>query len=181
MAVWEVRPVFQHGDRFWENVWHINIGADTDVDPALLDAITHFSLKTLLDLYSLQRVVRRPAGSHDEFIEVIVAAAGLVGAGDNLALPLFNVARVLLQGGIGRPGEKLIRGLLLATDIADDQNHIKPALVSYVQSEADTLFNAASTAAQSFVFGAGDKFAVSPIVDSTIAMRQLHRKRKKSA
>jgi hypothetical protein len=30
------------------------------------------------------------------------------------------------------------------------------------------------------VFGATDKVAVSPIVDSTIQMRQLHRKRKKT-
>jgi hypothetical protein len=180
MAVWEVRPVFQYGDRFWENIWHVDAGADTDVAPALISAFVDFSLETLLDLYSLARVVRRPAGSHDEFIEVIVAGAGLVGAGDNLALPLFNVARILLSGGVGRPGEKLLRGLLLNSDVIDNQNHIKPALVSYVTGKVDDLFNAASTAGQSIVFGATDKVAVSPIVDSTIQMRQLHRKRKKT-
>jgi hypothetical protein len=64
--------------------------------------------------------------------------------------------------------------------VIDTQNHIKGALVTYITGQVDTLFNAASDAGQSIVFGATDKVAVSPVVDSTIQMRQQHRKRKKT-
>lgn len=179
MAVWEVKVVYQNGDRFWDNTWHVNIGSDTDVAGGLLDALVTFSRDQLLDLYSVARIVRRPKGSHDAFIELAVDLAGTIGSSGSKALPLFNVMKLVLGGEAGRFGAKLLRGGLLASHIIDDQDHIDPTRVSFLESDAITLFNAASTAAQSFVYGADDKVAVSPTALNSIFMRQLHRKRKK--
>lgn len=180
MAVWEVRAVNQYGDRFWENVWHIDVGADTDVDPAVLSALQTFSINMLLTIYSVARIVRRPAGSTDEFIEILVGAAGTRGLAGSFALPLFNTVRILLAAGAGRPGLKYIRGLLKAVDIIDEQNHIDDDLITYVNEQLDIVLNALSDAGQQFVIGAADKPVVSAEPDTTVEMRQLHRKRKKT-
>jgi hypothetical protein len=104
MAVWEVRLVYRNGDRGWENVWHVDAGSDSDVDPDLLTEFQDFGLNTLLSIYSLQRIARRPVGTSNEFIDIIIDAAGLLPIGSNVPMPLFNVIRLLLEGGAGRPG-----------------------------------------------------------------------------
>jgi preprotein translocase subunit Sss1 len=180
MAIWEVRVVYQNGDRFWENVWNVDIGEATDVPPALVSAFVTFARNCLLDLYSVARVARRPAGSHDEFIETVVGLAGLLAVGSGKALPLFNVVKLVLQVGAGRPGIKLLRGLLSNAHLLDEQNHIIPSLITLVDGNANDLFNAASAAACTFVVGESNKPAVSPVVDQSVEMRQLHRKRKKT-
>lgn len=180
MAVWEVRLVYQTGDRFWENVWHVDVGSADDVPSALVLAFETFGLSTLRDIYTLARIARRPAGSTNEFIDVIVGAAGSVVTGADKVLPLFNVVRLLLEAGAGRPGVKLLRGLLVGGDLADEQNHLAAPMISLVQSAANDLFNAASDASCTFVVGAGNRPAVSPSVDPQVEMRQRHRKRKKT-
>lgn len=179
MAVWEVRLVFRDGDRFWENVWDVDVGSADDVPPALILAFEAFGLNLLRDIYSLSKIVRRPAGSHDEFIEVIVEAAGHVLSSGVKVLPLFNTIKLLLNGGVGRVGYKFLRGYLANDGLADEQGHINPSIVTLVQGEADALFNAASDAACQIVYGAAHKVAVSPAVQSLVQERQRHRKRKK--
>lgn len=172
--------MYQTGDRFWENVWHVDVGADTDVDAGLISAFTTFGLDTLRDAFKLARIVRRPAGSTDEFIEVIVDAVGHLAVGSGKLLPLWNVVRILLASGVGRPGIKYLRGVLMDTSIEDEQNTIVSALAAAIQSSVDDLFNAASTAGQFIAFGDPTKDAVSAEVDNTIHMRQQHRKRRKT-
>jgi hypothetical protein len=178
MAVWEVRLVYRNGDRNWENVWHVDAGADSDVDPALLLAFQDFGLNTLLSIYSLQRIARRPAGTTNEFIDIIVDAAGALPIGSNIAMPLFNVIRIFLSGGVGRPGSKLLRGALVTADVVDNANHISSTLHTLIENAAIALFNAASDASQSIVFGADNRAAVSPSTDFQVQDRQLHRKRR---
>lgn len=179
MAVWEVRTVVRYGDRHWENVWHVEIGSATDVPPALVDAFVTFGRNTLLDLYTLERVVRRPAGSHDMFIEDIVGLAGILSSDGFKALPIFNVVKVLLQVGLGRPGIKLLRGAIIDGDLLDEQFHLKPTFVTLIQNELNALYNAASDAACEIVVGSTNKPSVTSNVDTTIQMRQPHRKRRK--
>lgn len=181
MAVWETRLVYKVADRFWENIFHVDIGSATDVPPDLVLAFEQFGRSVLLDAFTLDRIVRRPAGSHDAFIETVVGLVGLNTVGTSKILPLFNVVRVLLQVGAGRPGIKYLRGLLLNVHLIDEQDHIDPALLTIVNNAFDTLYNAASDAACTFVVGADDKPSVSAAVDHTIEMRQQHRKRKKTA
>lgn len=180
MAIWELRAVEQYGDRFWENIWKVDVGDDGDIAPALVSAFATFHQQTLLDLYSVARLVRRPAGTTDEFIEVLVNAAGGIDSGTGLALPLFNVIRVLLSTGAGRPGFKLLRGVLLASDVIDSQNHINPDVITYVNTKLDTLLNAASDAGQPIVCKANNSAVVSAEPETLIVERQLHRKRRKT-
>jgi hypothetical protein len=180
MAIWELKTVFQYGERFWENVWMLDIGAETDVPPAVVAAFEVFGIDTLLSLYELARIVRRPAGSADAFIVTPVGAAGGRSLGVQNPLPLFNTIRVLLGSGAGRPGIKFLRGLLLTADIIDNANHIEPLLIGDVQTALNTLLNALSDASVSLVEGAAESPVVTAEPQSRVQMRQQHRKRRLS-
>ena len=180
MAIWEVRLVFRTGDRFWENVWHVDVGVLEDVPADLILAFETFGLQGLRDIYALSKIVRRPAGTTDEFIEVVLETAGAVASGSVNVLPLYNTIKLFLNGGVGRPGYKFLRGYLASDGVADDEGHMNPSIVTLFQGLADNLFNAASDAGCSIVFGADNKVAVSPTVQSLIQERQRHRKRKKT-
>jgi hypothetical protein len=180
MAIWEVRAEIKYGDRFWSNVWEVEIGSAVDVPPALILAFEDFHTGVLLDVYRLARIVRRPAGTTDEFIETIVDAAGEVVSSGSFTLPLFNVIRVVLNGGAGRPGIKFLRGVLQTENIIDDNFTINTSLITLVQNKLNDLFNAASDASCQIVFGSAPHTAVSGIPENTVHMRQQHRKRKKS-
>jgi hypothetical protein len=93
---------------------------------------------------------------------------------------LFNVIRVVLNGGAGRPGIKFLRGVLQTENIIDDNFTINTSLITLVQNKLNDLFNAASDASCQIVFGSAPHTAVSGIPENTVHMRQQHRKRKKS-
>jgi len=180
MAVWEVRVVYTYGDRHWENVWHLDIGANTDVSSTMVEAFIDFARNTLLSIYSVARIVRRPLGSTDAFIETAVEAAGLIAIGSNFAMPLFNTILVNLLSGAGRPGKKFIRGMLTSHDLVDEQNHIDPTTLGVLQAQLDDLFNTASDETFNFVEGVGDAFVAAGVPSTRVQMRQQHRKRKKT-
>ena len=169
-----------YGDRSWENVWHVDIGINTDVPPDLILAFETFHLDTLLDLFTLQRIVRRPFPSTDEFIEVLVGTVGANAVGAAHVLPLWNTVRMLLQGGSGRPGVKFIRGFLTDAMLSDEANHITPAILTALEGHLNDLLNAGTAAGCTFVFGADDRPVASGITQSAIQMRQQHRKRRRS-
>jgi hypothetical protein len=179
MAVWEVRTIKQYGDRFWENVWHLDIGADTDVSATMIDAFRDFDRSLLRDIYTLARIVRRPAGTTDAFIEVILGLAGLL-ASTGKVLPLFNTVRILLNVGAGRPGQKFLRGYLTDADLSGDDVHIESASVSQVEDAVFALLNTASSEGYTFVESGDDKPVSGAAVQALVQMRQLHRKRRRS-
>lgn len=180
MAVWEIRAEFTDGSRGWENVWHVDIGELADVPVAVLDAFIAFHRDNLLDIYILDRLVRRPAGSSDAFIEDLVGIAGTVVLGGAEPLPLFNVVKVLLGVAAGRPGLKFLRGLLKNNDIVSASGQIIAGRVDAVDSLLLALEDALVAAGCNLVVGAG-KFASGGQAVSRVAMRQQHRKRRKSA
>jgi len=180
MALWEFRVVYQNGDRFWENVWHFDVGADDPPSLDLVSALEDFGLNTLLSIYSLAPIAYRPAGTTNAFIDHIVDAAGLLPIGSNVAMPLFNVIRVLLEGTSGRPGIKMLRGALVVADVIDNQNHISTSLHNVIETAAVTLFNAVNDLGYHVVINAGGRQAFTPTTENVVAMRQLHRKRKKA-
>lgn len=180
MAVWEVRVVYQTGDRFWENVWKVDVGAADDVPSALIVAFAEFAEATLLSTFNVARIVRRPAGTTDAFIETLINVAGAVAIGGHKSMPLYNTIKVLLNSGAGRPGVKYLRGLLTEADLLDSQGHIASGIVTLVQNAANDLFNVASDESCFIVEGSANTPAVSPVVQSLFQMRQQHRKRKRS-
>jgi hypothetical protein len=179
MAVWEVRVVFGYGDRSWENVWHIDAGSADDVPAAVITALHDFHIGKLLSIYELLKIVRRPAGSHDEFIEAIYNEAGGIATGTADAMPLFNTLKFFLTGGAGRPGFKFLRGLLRTVDVLDSDSNIEPSLVADVEVDVLALIAAVAGADAEIVYGLG-KIATSASTQLKVQMRQLHRKRKRS-
>ncbi|MES2367827.1 MAG: hypothetical protein V4563_18260 [Pseudomonadota bacterium] len=178
MAVWEVRAVLSNGSREWSNVYHIDIGADTDVDPTILSELATFYNAVMLSPFALDRIIRRPAGVAGAFI---IASYGVFGGralAGNLALPLFNTVKMLLDSGAGRPGFKFLRGMLLNVDLDDSQSSIDPAVISDINIAFDDVLNAASAASQLFVEGSSFAPIVSTSFEALVAMRQLHRKRR---
>jgi len=181
MAIWEVRVVYRTGERFWENVWHVDVGALTDVPAALLTSFEDFARATLLDAFIVERIVRRPAGTSDEFIETAIGLAGLIATGGDAVLPLFNTVRVLLTSGAGRPGQKFLRGLLTNLDVTGANYIIDPATVTIVQSAMIDLLNSVSDEECYLPEGRLDTAVVSAVVQNVVPMRQQHRKRRRTA
>lgn len=179
MAVWEVRVVMSAGDRGWENVWHVDVGSDTDVDPTVINSLRTLYETILLPAFTLVKIVRRPAGSHDAFIEAIYELAGGRSGATGFALPLFDVIRVILGGAVGRPGVKYLRGCLTTGDITDAGDDIGTSFLGGVETLIDNVIAAAVAAGQQLVFGE-DRVALTATPQPKVAMRQLHRKRRRT-
>lgn len=178
MGVFEVKGIYQYGDRFWENVWHIDVGSAEDVPAGVTDALKNFSVHCLLDAYTFVKLVRRPVGSHDAFVEAIYNLPGNRHVGSSEPMPLFNTVRLLLSAFSGRPGLKFLRGLLLISDIVATGGALGTPVMELVESEAGTLITAIVDAACELVV-LPDKVISAPTVQPMTQMRQLHRKRKK--
>lgn len=178
MADFEVRAVYQYGDRFWENVWQIDIGSATDFPGAIITALKDFSVANLLNIYTLVKIVRRPVGSHDAFVESVYDLPGSRDVGASEPLPLFNTVRLLLQPFEGRPGVKFLRGLLVNTDLIGTGGLIASAVVAGVEGRYIDLA-AAVVAAGAQIVVAADKPVGSAATQGVVQMRQLHRKRRK--
>jgi len=181
MAIWEIKVVCSVSGRFWSNVYHIDIGADTDVDSSILSALSSFYTANMLTPFTLERIIRRPADTADAFTEMIIQAAGTRSLSGSFALPLYNTLKMILQSGPGRPGLKYLRGMLLSSDITDSISGLNSSTVSAINSDFDDVLNAASTAGQSFVEGASDSPVVSAEFPLKLQMRQEHRKRRNTA
>jgi hypothetical protein len=119
-------------------------------------------------------------GTSDEFTEAVFNTAGLVDVGTGDAMPLWNTVKVLLVGGIGRPGIKYLRGMIFGDSLSGDAGLLDSALVLAIQEEWDTMQNAVETAGCHLVYGAANKLAVSGVVQNLVQMRQQHRKRRRS-
>jgi hypothetical protein len=181
MAVWEVRVVAGFGDREWENVYHIDAGADSDVDPSVILELINFHVSRTFAVYVIKRLARRVLGTSDAFIEVAINTPGAIAPLTEVPAPLFNTIRMILQGGIGRVGSKFLRGMLVQSQVIDDNGTLAASLLTAMNSAFDSVLNAASTAGQTFVFGATDKPVVSAEFQGNVQERQRHRKRKRTA
>jgi hypothetical protein len=181
MSLWELRIVCDQGGRSWENVYHVETPGTDDISPAGVLALSNFYISRMYNVYRVVRTVRRLLGTPDSFIETVVDTVGALDPAGADLLPLFNTAKVLLQGGVGRPGVKFLRGMLIASDLTSSQDQLDPTKVSAIQGSWDTFQNAIeATTDQHLIFGAANKVAVSGIVDGTVQMRQRHRKRRRT-
>jgi len=180
MAVWEVRVVAGFGDREWENVYHIDAGADTDVDPSIILELVNFHVSRSFAVYIIKRIVRRILGTSDAFIEVAVNAPGAIDPLTEVPAPLFNTIRMILQAGAGRVGGKFLRGMMVQSQIIDDNGTLASTLISAMNTAFDSVLNAAATAGQTFVFGSDNKIVSSAEFQQVVQERQRHRKRRRA-
>jgi hypothetical protein len=181
MSVWETKIVCSYGDRSWENVYHILTDGELDVSTDALAALSNFYISRMISAYTVVRVVRRVLGTHDAFIEIPIGVIGAIAQGGGDLLPLWNTINVVLNSATGRNGLKFLRGMMMAADLTSTQDQIDATKVSQVQDSWDTFQNAVeATSGQHLVFGSADKVAFSGNVESTVGMRQRHRKRRRS-
>lgn len=169
------------GDREWSNVYHVDIGVETDIDPAVIAAVANFYQTQMLTPFVIERIIRRPVDTADAFIESVYALAGANSLSGSYALPLFNTLLCLLESGPGRPGRKYLRGFLKAADIVSSSNAINGSRVGEVNTAFDLVLNALSDASMSFVEGSTDSPVVSATFPTVLQMRQQHRKRRNPA
>ena len=179
MAIWEMRVVAANGTRNYENVYHIDTGTATDIAAAVIEAAITFHVSRTLAPFTILRVARRLLGTHNEFIDVSVDTPGAIPLDGGVPLPLWNTVAVLLFGGVGREGVKLLRGMLVAGNLSGSEGLINPAVVSAIQGAWNTFQDAVEAAGQHIVYGSANKIAASGDVQGVARMRQEHRKRKK--
>ena len=172
MPVFKVDIEKQLGTEYWTNIYYVDAESLTAAHAVGGEIVTaeqgiHANSVT----FTKYRTSDMVPGT-DQFITEPLGTTGARNPSTPL-LPLFNVARVELGVGIGRPSRKYLRGVLAEQDI--DFNTIIPATVVEIQTDyADDL-----ELIEELVDVDGQ-----PIIDCVayplVAMRQLRRGSRRS-
>lgn len=174
MAVWKVDIEKFYLGEYWTNVYYVE-AATLDDAANIGNSIVPLEESVTLDdiLFTKYRTSDLVPGT-DNFVTNIINEFGDVVNDATVILPLFNVVRVDLSVGVGRPGRKYLRGVL-------NEGHIE--------------FNALSSAIITFM---NDNYCVplatlggivlkdgtpvtSVVVNPNVGMRQLRRGSKRKA
>lgn len=178
MALFEVEVTFDYGDRHWQNRWDVE-ATDIATVFGMAGFFKDAHIALLLDIYTLARVVVRPAGVSGAFFEQVYNLPGSKSPGGNVVLPLFNTVFIALETVLGGlPGKKYLRGFLLNTDLNPDST-IKAAELPGIAAAIGTLIANVAGAGGAIVLS-NDKEVTDVSVQEAVQMRQLHRKRKKT-
>lgn len=178
MALFEVEVTMNYGDRHWQNRWEVT-AADLATAAAGAVDFAGFHQSVLLDTFIVATVLTRPPATRNEFIQEVVDVAGDNASAGKIVLPLFNTMRVLLAtASPGRPGQKFLRGLLTAEDLAPG-NLIDAGITGAVQTHLNTLISNLGSLGIVLV-EAGSKVVTHATAQALVQERQLHRKRRKA-
>jgi len=116
MPVFKVDIEKQYGTEFWTNVYYVDAASLTLAHAVAAEIV---NAEQEIHLVSVNFTKYRTSDllpDTDQYISTALNSPGERGfAGD--PLPLFNVVRVELSVGIGRPGRKYLRGILCEGDI----------------------------------------------------------------
>jgi hypothetical protein len=116
--------------------------------------------------------------STSDFITVPVNQSGTSEAGGDM-LPLFNSAKILFaDGSFGLPDYKYIKGYLKEGTQTDSE--IDGANVTFLQAQFQALIDDLDAAGCPLVSKDNDQY-VTASVQTAVQMRQMHRKRKRTA
>jgi hypothetical protein len=129
MSVWQVDIEKFYQGEYWTNVYYVE--ADTLLDAAAIgDAIVPIeeSITNPVITFTKYRTSDLTPGT-DIYITTVINEPGESTQAMGTLLPLFNVVRVDLSSGVGRPGRKYLRGCMGEADM--DYNTIVPASVTY--------------------------------------------------
>lgn len=173
----QVFKSYLSGGREWTNVY---LTECADLFAAASAAVIIWQHEQLFHknqvIITKYRVSDETPGS-DSFVVVPV---GQPGTGGNAIgfWPLFNAVRVDFQAqGFGRPSRKYYRLPLIENDVDDGQ--IDPALTGGILTNlADMIADLAANSTP-FVDPQGQLLGP-PVVMGSVAMRQLHRKRRRT-
>jgi hypothetical protein len=176
MATTRLQVFYQEGEGAkWTNVYHVDVDTITDALTAFTSVMQTYLL-TLL--HSSCRIVKVLASSltDDTFQEISVEEAG-TSAFTGSRLPFFNCVKVIVSTvGLGRPDGKYMKGWLEEGN--SSSGSIDPSALADFLDNFNNMIQDMIDNSTSLVSDTGDQWAVAT-APPTIAMRQMHRKRKK--
>lgn len=177
MATVRLQVFYQEGEGAkWSNVYHVDVDTITDAITAF-ESVMQAYLLTLL--HSSCRIVKVLASSliDDTFQEASIEEAG-TSAFTGSRLPFFDCVKVAIATvALGRPDVKFMKGWLEEGN--SSSGSIDPSALSDFLDNVNNMIQDMIDNSTSLVSESGDQWAVataSPI----IAMRQMHRRRKKT-
>lgn len=177
MALFRVQVHYQAGEGAkWSNVYHIT-ASDGATALAAADTVLANGLTSILHpACRIVKVLVTDLVAHT-FFERVLQRAGTNGDTDSL-MPFFNAAKVLFGTDAGgRPDYKYFKGLL--TDDANASGQLESSVIAHLEDILSTLLTDMEDNSTPLV--ADDSAAWTSIaVDPTIAMRQLHRRRRRT-
>lgn len=176
MAVFRVQVFYELGAaNKWSNVYHVS--ADT-----LLDARDNFSavaVPFLLDVLNAACQITKILVSSltsDDFSEVAIGENGTSSSGGTL-LPLFNSVKALFQpANLGRADYKFFKGFI--TEDLHSGGLLSTGTAVAVDATLTSMIADMIAAAAPLCSENGDLW-VSPSVQNAVAMRQMHRRRRR--
>lgn len=172
MPIFKVDIEKQLGTEFWTNVYYVDTASLTDAHTVGAEiVVAERSIHRNDVLFTKYRTSDMVPGTDQFITEPLNVYGALAVASPHLAL--FNVLRVDLGVGIGRPSRKYLRGVLLEGDVSF--NDIEAGSLALFQTDyADDL-----ELIEELVDIDGQ-----PIIDCTVypkvAMRQLRRGSRRS-
>lgn len=161
----------------WSNVWHVSA-------TGLLEAADAFETTGVPDLLPIlhnSASIDSLLVSDDASVDFITRPINGAGTSpyDDEMLPLFNSVKVLFNdGSFGRPDYKFFKGYL--TEANTDGDTVSPLGVSAVELAMQGLIADMDAAGAPLVSEDNDPYAT-PSVQEAVQMRQMHRKRRKTA
>lgn len=178
MAVMRVQVFYEYGARAkWTNVYHCTGTAVGAVKEDFLAEGVPLLIALLDPACSIRKILVSDLAGPD-FVEAAVNTDG-DHFGSGTILPLFNRAKVEFDtGGSGRPDIKYLGGFV-GEDNSDANGLSDAAIVEIVSAYTD-MIDAIATAGSPLASENGDLW-VSVSVQRAIQMRQLHRKRRRTA
>jgi hypothetical protein len=178
MAVTRLQVFYQIGEgEKWSNVYHVEVSTITDALTAFT-SVMQAHLLTLL--HSSCRIVKVLSSSltDDTFQELGVEEAGTSSFTDS-RLPLFNCVKVLVStAGLGRPDIKFMKGWLTEGNSASGSLDTLP--LTDFEDEFNAMIGDMNANDTPLTSQTGDLWSTG-IVQPTIQMRQMHRRRRPAA
>lgn len=179
MAVFEIQVKYQRGiGEKWSNVWRVD-AADLLTASSAGNGAFLSDLTPLLDSScKIVEVLARTPGVPGAFITTALDLAG-TSTGSGSILPLFNSVKVLFPDiAGGRPDYKYLKGFL--TESISENEQVSSGALGVVESQLIAAIGALSDAGAPPVNPRGHNYSlVTP--QAAIQMRQMHRKRRRSA
>lgn len=179
MALFRIQVFYQQGTgEKWSNVYHVD-AADLFTAAASASGVLAPNLLPILQpAVNLVRVLTSDPTTPGVFIEDAIGLAGTSTFTGEL-LPFFNAAKVLfpiLSGG--RPDYKFIKGFI--TEAMQAGGLLVPDALTTLDAVFGTIISAMSTSGSNLVSDTLELWSV-VTPQQAVQMRQMHRKRRRSA
>jgi hypothetical protein len=179
LSAFEIQVKYQRGiGEKWSNVWRVDAADLVTASSAGNGAFLSDLLPLLDSSCKIVEVLARTPGVPGAFITTALDLAG-TSSGSGSVLPLFCAAKVLFPDiAGGRPDFKYLKGFL--TESITENEQINTGTVGFIESQVIAAIGSLASAGAPPINPRGHNYSlVTP--QAAIQMRQMHRKRRRSA